>query len=93
MQDLKEIKDTKDNTAKDKDEILNTAWNIINDTYRTDIPLLYPPHMIAIAAMHMASVSAGKDFKQWFAELNVDLDKVQLFVRWKFQASLTLCNI
>lgn len=26
--------------------------------------------------MHMACVAAGKDFKQWFAELNVDLDKV-----------------
>lgn len=48
MQDLKELKDTKDNTAKDKDEIQNTAWNIVNDTYRTDIPLLFPPHLIAI---------------------------------------------
>jgi cyclin C len=91
IQDVKDMKDTKEQTAKDKDEMLNTAWNILNDSYRTDIPLLYPPHLIAISAMHMACVSSGKDFKQWFAELNIDLDKVleisqhmfQLYELWK----------
>ena len=48
IQDLKELKDTKDHTSKDKDELQNQAWNFINDTYRTDIPLLYPPHLVAI---------------------------------------------
>jgi len=92
IQDLKELKDTKDHTSKDKDELQNQAWNFINDTYRTDIPLLYPPHLVAIAAMQLACVVAGKDnFRQWFAELNVDLDKVleitqqilRLYELWK----------
>lgn len=50
VQDLRatyERADGKDH-SKDKDELLNLAWTVVNDTYRTDIPLLYPPHLIAI---------------------------------------------
>lgn len=36
-------------------EIENT-WKIINDSYITDLPLLYPPHIIAIAALHLVLV-------------------------------------
>lgn len=35
---------------------LQTAWLIINDTYRSDLCLLYPPHMIAIAAIYLTLV-------------------------------------
>lgn len=60
-----------------KDIILPIAWHIINDSFRTDIPLLYPPHQIAIACLHMACVVAKQDdYKNWFAELNTDFDKI-----------------
>lgn len=39
--------------------------------------LLYPPYLIALGCIHMACVVLGKDCKNWFAELNCDLDKVQ----------------
>ncbi|KAK0639219.1 cyclin-C [Cercophora newfieldiana] len=32
------------------------AWSIINDHYMTDLPLLYPPHIIALTAMVLALV-------------------------------------
>lgn len=32
------------------------AWTIINDHYITDLPLLYPPHTIALTAMLLAIV-------------------------------------
>jgi cyclin C len=32
------------------------AWNIINDHYFTDLPLLYPPHIIAVTAAFLAVV-------------------------------------
>lgn len=38
------------------------AWTILNDHYMTDLPLLYPPHLIAITAILLALVlrpSAG----------------------------------
>ena len=30
------------------------AWYIINDHYMTDLPLLYPPHVIAVTAICLA---------------------------------------
>lgn len=59
-----------------EDAILPIAWRIVNDSLRTDVCLLYPPYMIALAAIHMACVIQQKDTKQWFAELSVDMDKV-----------------
>lgn len=32
------------------------AWNIINDHYLTDLPLLYPPYLIAVTAAFLAIV-------------------------------------
>ncbi|KAL1954030.1 hypothetical protein VTO42DRAFT_1808 [Malbranchea cinnamomea] len=32
------------------------AWSVINDHYLTDLPLLHPPHVIAIAAILMAVI-------------------------------------
>jgi len=34
----------------------NLAWSVINDHYLTDLPLLYPPHVIAITAIFLAVV-------------------------------------
>jgi len=63
------------------------AWFVINDSYRTDVCLIYPPHMIALAALYLTvvlgkadfapgSVGDKKDMKQWFADLNVDMDEI-----------------
>ncbi|EFW98532.1 c-type cyclin [Grosmannia clavigera kw1407] len=32
------------------------AWNVVNDHYMTDLPLLYPPHVIAVTALLWALV-------------------------------------
>lgn len=56
--------------------LLPTAWKIVNDTYRCDVALLYPPYLIALASIHMAAVVHKKDVKAWFAELSVDMDKI-----------------
>ncbi|KAJ3285379.1 hypothetical protein HK104_009524 [Borealophlyctis nickersoniae] len=62
---------------------LQTAWFVVNDAYRTDVPLLYPPHMIAAAALFFAihlndevARSTNVDLKQWFTELNVDMEEI-----------------
>ena len=31
--------------------VLQLSWFVINDTYKTDLPLMYPPYMIALAAI------------------------------------------
>ncbi|VDN58428.1 unnamed protein product [Dracunculus medinensis] len=65
---------------KDLDAISTYAWKICNDYTRTDLSLLYPPHLIAIgdACILIASIwtNRDKELKNWFAELAVDFDKI-----------------
>jgi len=56
--------------------LLQVAWRIANDTFRTDACLMYPPSLIALACLHIACVIQKKDAKQWFSELNVDMEKI-----------------
>jgi len=60
-----------------EETLLPLAWRIVNDSMRTDVCLLFPPFQISLACLHMASVILGKDLRLWFAELNVDMDKIQ----------------
>lgn len=59
-----------------EDSLYPLAWRIINDSLRTDVCLLYPPYLIALACLHIASVIQQKDLKQWLAECSVDMDKI-----------------
>lgn len=47
---LEELKETL-NMAQDD---VSLAWSVINDHYMTDLPLLYPPHVIAVTAIFLA---------------------------------------
>ncbi|XP_062896948.1 cyclin-C isoform X2 [Mobula hypostoma] len=64
-----------------EDMLLPLAWRIVNDTYRTDLCLMYPPFMIALACLHVACVVQQKDARQWFAELSVDMEKILEIIR------------
>lgn len=35
---------------------MTLAWSVLNDHYLTDLPLLYPPHVIAVTAILLAVV-------------------------------------
>ena len=60
----------------DDTQLLQTAWRVVNDSYRTDLCLMYPPSLIALASLHIACVMQKRDAKQWFSELNVDMEKI-----------------
>ncbi|KAH7888231.1 cyclin-like protein [Phlebopus sp. FC_14] len=38
------------------DDAVQLAWSIINDTYRSDLCLLYPPHLLAITSLYLTLV-------------------------------------
>ncbi|KAF9914498.1 hypothetical protein BX616_008170 [Lobosporangium transversale] len=42
---------------------LQAAWFVINDSFRTDVCLLYAPHMIALAALYIICVVHADRFK------------------------------
>jgi len=58
------------------DGLLQTAWKVINDSYRTDICLFHPPYHVALAALHLASIINNKKLETWFADVSVDMEKV-----------------
>jgi cyclin C len=69
---------------------LVVAWTVINDTYASDLPLLYPPHIIALAAIYMAFFAPSQirtlvkpamstsntKIVEWFAQSGVDMDAI-----------------
>jgi len=65
-----------------EDTLLPVAWRFVNDSFRTDVCLLFPPFQIALACLHMAAVLIGKDIRNWFSELSVDMDKIQEITKY-----------
>lgn len=57
-------------------EIAQPAWAALNDIYRTDLPLVYPPHVLALGCLVVASMVCGIDLGAWLQGLSVDLDQV-----------------
>ena len=69
---------------------LAVAWTIINDTYASDLPLLYPPHIIALSAIYMAfftpsqlrshvkptSTASYTKLVEWYAQSAIDMDAI-----------------
>uniref|UniRef100_A0A3N7G261 B-like cyclin n=4 Tax=Populus trichocarpa TaxID=3694 RepID=A0A3N7G261_POPTR len=53
------------------------TWGLVNDTYKMDLILVHPPHIIALACIYIASVYREKDSTAWFEELRVDLNVVK----------------
>jgi cyclin C len=37
---------------------------------------MYPPSLIALACLNISCLIQKKDAKQWFSELNVDMEKI-----------------
>eukprot|EP00474_Spongospora_subterranea_P001292 CRZ01750.1 hypothetical protein [Spongospora subterranea] len=57
-------------------DCLQTAWAIANDSYGTDIMLLYPPYVIAVACIQMACNFHEKDIREWSQKLRIKMDQV-----------------
>lgn len=58
-------------------DLMQFIWGIVNDTYKTDLILIHPPHLIALACIYIASVLKEKDTVAWFEELRVDMNVVK----------------
>lgn len=57
-------------------DLLTSAWPILNDSYRTDACLRYPPYLIAIACIFIAGTLQDKDMSEWLKKLNIDLQEL-----------------
>lgn len=50
--------------------------SLVNDLYRTDLPLMHPPHILALGCIYLASFLKERDIKAWFEDLKVDMHAV-----------------
>lgn len=65
--------------------VKSCAWWVINDSYCTDLCLVHPPHLVALAALHFAamamegstSVKRSAQVSEWLAQLRVDLGTLE----------------
>ncbi|XP_048233119.1 cyclin-C1-1 isoform X2 [Ricinus communis] len=57
--------------------MIQLSWGLVNDTYKMDLILIHPPHLIALACIYIASVYREKDITAWFEELHVDMNVVK----------------
>ncbi|XBI78618.1 hypothetical protein VPH35_088276 [Triticum aestivum] len=55
-------------------DLTQFAWGLVNDTYKMDLILIYPPYMIALACICIASVLKDEDMTSWFEELHADMN-------------------
>ncbi|KAK5577302.1 hypothetical protein RB653_002243 [Dictyostelium firmibasis] len=55
---------------------IEIIWGIVNDSYRTDVCLLYPPYVVALGCILLGSYLLKKDIKQWLSELNVEMKDI-----------------
>lgn len=53
-------------------DCLQTAWELVNDSYRTDLCLLHSPYLIAIGVIVVACTFREKDCRTWQKRLNVE---------------------
>ncbi|XP_030454824.1 cyclin-C1-2-like isoform X1 [Syzygium oleosum] len=59
------------------DDMTQFTWGLVNDTYKMDLILVHPPHLIALACIYIASVYKDRDTTSWFEELRVDMNVVK----------------
>ncbi|KAF5822155.1 putative cyclin [Helianthus annuus] len=52
-------------------------WGLVNDTYKMDLILIHPPHLIGLACIYVASVLKEKDNTAWFEDLRADMNVVK----------------
>jgi len=69
--------------------LLGPAWYVVNDAYKTHLPLMHPPHVLALAAIYIVGTlheellipeddafAQKVDLAAWLGALDVDLEAV-----------------
>ena len=58
--------------------ILTDCWAVVNDSFKTDLCLQHPPHIVALASILVAASMKDKatEAASWFATINIKMDEV-----------------
>lgn len=64
------------------------AWAALNDAYRTDAPLMVPPHVLVLGCLYLASVICSRDISAWLEGVAVDANQVRACARRRAMAGV-----
>jgi len=67
--------------VKQLSSCMQVAWAIVNDSYRTDVCLQYPPYLVAMACLYMAATLENKNVDSWIESMNVDVAELSNVVK------------
>ena len=61
--------------------LYQTAWNIVNDSYFSEVVLKYPPYLVSLTAVYMSCFldthdSNKEKARKWFDQLYVDMKQI-----------------
>lgn len=57
-------------------DLSQNAWAALNDVYRTDAPLVYAPHVLALGCLYLASVICSRDITAWLEGVDADINQI-----------------
>jgi len=65
-------------------QLFEASWRIINDSLKTDAPLLYPPYEIALACLLLAATYRDKMsiLKQYMIDAQIDIERIYEVVKY-----------
>lgn len=65
-------------------QLTQLSWNIVNDSYRCEACLLFPPHEVALAAVLLASekLKLDSNTSEWWIGLDYNLEQVRKVARY-----------
>ncbi|CAN8070348.1 unnamed protein product [Agarophyton chilense] len=63
-------------------DLVTAAWPILNDSYRTDACLRYPPYLIAIACIYIAGTLQDREMTSWVKKMNIDLQELADIIQY-----------
>ena len=46
-------------------ELVQHSWELVNDSYYSDVVMLYPPYVVAISCLYMAAHMLNVDYRAW----------------------------
>jgi hypothetical protein len=58
--------------------VIQSSWFITNDSFKSDVSLLYSPQTIALAAIYIALISIKEEsfVTEWFSNVNIPLSEI-----------------
>lgn len=63
-------------------DLVTAAWPILNDSYKSDACLRYPPYLIAIASIYIAGTLRDREMTNWVKKMNIDLQELADIIQY-----------